>query len=381
MGLPGADLFPFLIQVAGTLLFCLVFLFLWRQSGAVYFGLWSAAWALEAGALACGRGYLAAHAPVWLVFYTFLEFSFVILLVAAARAGFSGSLRTWRGALQILSVFPLFATAAVAFGQRSGYTTLHALHALLLGAVYIYNFTSIRGTRLGTRLFRLTLLSLGGVFLGQAGLLIYLETSGAGLRRLEWLRYFMYYDFSLNTLLAFAAMAMWIESQRDRVSELAAELDRVRREQLVHLDLDRLTGLLNQSALSKRIEEPAPFEGVVTVCDMDAFKEINDRYGHLVGDEILRSIGHLLQTSIRPEDEAFRWGGDEFVVLFRNGNLEVAGTRMREIGDRLLGFRVRGHGVLPITFSWGAAEAHGRQLRDVLDEADHKMYKLKRGGR
>ena len=56
----------------------------------------------------------------------------------------------------------------------------------------------------------------------------------------------------------------------------------------------------------------------MTVCDMDNFKDVNDRYGHLVGDEILRNIGNLLQSSIRHEDEAFRWGGDEFVILFHN---------------------------------------------------------------
>ena len=61
---------------------------------------------------------------------------------------------------------------------------------------------------------------------------------------------------------------------------------------------------------------------------MDNFKDINDRYGHLAGDEILRNIGHLLQASIRHEDEAFRWGGDEFVILFHNQRPEVARKRM-----------------------------------------------------
>jgi len=111
---------------------------------------------------------------------------------------------------------------------------------------------------------------------------------------------------------------------------------------------------------------------------MDNFKDINDRYGHLVGDEILRNIGNLLKSSIRHEDEAFRWGGDEFVMLFRNQRTAVANKRMQEISARLREFRVRGHGVLPITFSWGTAEAAGRVLREALDEADQSMYALKR---
>jgi diguanylate cyclase len=172
---------------------------------------------------------------------------------------------------------------------------------------------------------------------------------------------------------------MWNESQIDRIRQLAGEVDYLRRESHQRLDLDHLTGLLNQAALSRRVDQPAPFDGVVAVCDMDNFKDVNDRYGHLVGDEILRNIGNLLRSSIRHEDEAFRWGGDEFVILFRNQRTEVANKRMQDISARLLEFRVRGYGVLPITFSWGTAEAGGRLLREALDEADQSMYALKRG--
>jgi diguanylate cyclase (GGDEF)-like protein len=111
---------------------------------------------------------------------------------------------------------------------------------------------------------------------------------------------------------------------------------------------------------------------------MDNFKRINDQYGHLVGDEILRNIGHLLRSSIRREDEAFRWGGDEFVILFRNQNLPVVKDRMTEISCRLSDFRVRGYGALPISFSWGTAGATGGPLRLVLDAGDHDMYWFKR---
>jgi diguanylate cyclase (GGDEF)-like protein len=135
---------------------------------------------------------------------------------------------------------------------------------------------------------------------------------------------------------------------------------------------------LNQAALARRVEDPGGFEGVVVVCDMDNFKDINDRYGHLVGDEILRNIGHLLQSSIRHEDEAFRWGGDEFVILFRNQRTPIAVRRMADIESRLRDFRVRGLGVLPIRFSWGTADTEGRALRDALDEADRNMYTAKR---
>jgi diguanylate cyclase (GGDEF)-like protein len=111
---------------------------------------------------------------------------------------------------------------------------------------------------------------------------------------------------------------------------------------------------------------------------MDNFKSINDHYGHLVGDEILRNVGHLVRSSVRQEDEAYRWGGDEFVILFRNQNLPVVRSRMLELRRRLNNFRVRGYGALPLSFSWGAAEAAGETMRQLLDAADHDMYSYKR---
>jgi len=255
----------------------------------------------------------------------------------------------------------------------------HTSSALVLAFVYFYNFLMLRGHRgVGSRFFRFSLLVLAAAFVEHAFVFLYLYKSGAGPVWARYLHNESYLDFVLHCVLAFSAMAMWSESQIDRIRELGSELDHVRREARHTLDLDRLTGLLNQAALARRVESPDEFAGVVAVCDMDNFKDINDRYGHLVGDEILRNIGNLLQSSIRHEDEAFRWGGDEFVILFQNQRAEIARKRMGEIELRLREFRVRGFGVLPITFSWGTAEAHGRALRDALDEADRSMYVLKR---
>ncbi|HUP05345.1 MAG TPA: GGDEF domain-containing protein [Bryobacteraceae bacterium] len=194
-----------------------------------------------------------------------------------------------------------------------------------------------------------------------------------------WLVIYAALEFTVLAA-AVAAMATWGARYAGRIRELGAEMDRVRLEAARSLETDSLTGLLNHAALVRRMESQVPFNGVVAVCDMDAFKDINDRHGHLVGDEILRNVGHLLVTSIRHDDEAFRWGGDEFVVLFHNQLSDVARRRMAEIEDRLRGFQVRGVGKLPISFSWGIAEAAGRGLRDALNEADRTMYGSKRKG-
>jgi diguanylate cyclase (GGDEF)-like protein len=375
---PAADPAGLYIQEVGALLFGMVFLFLYRQSRVVYFGLWAIAWVLRILAAVFGYELLQTGHPGWLAPYATFEFAFVIVLIAAARAGLGSSMGDWRTVLRLIAILPIFVALVWAFGRMAGIQAYHTSHAVLLAFVYIYNFVALPKSKgMGARAFRFSLLLLAVAFLEHATVFLILYGRGPG-----WMQYLQretFSDFALHCVLAFSAMAMWSEGQIDRIREVAAELDHLRREARQTRDLDRLTGLLNQAALEGRVEQPGEFPGVVAVCDMDNFKDVNDRHGHLVGDEILRRIGSLLQASIRHEDEAFRWGGDEFVILFRNQRTDVAEKRMAELEARLREFRVRGYGgVLPISFSWGTADAHGRPLREALDEADRNMYVFKR---
>jgi diguanylate cyclase (GGDEF)-like protein len=378
-GTPIPDITALYIQEIGALLFGMVFLFLYRQSRVVYFGLWAVAWGLRLLAAFFGFELLRTAHSGWLAPYATFEFAFAIVLIAAARAGFASGIKDWRTVLRLISILPVFVALVWAFGLYSRVEAYYASHALVLSFVYLYNFFTLRrGTGVGARVFRFSLVVLAAVFLEHAVLVWYLYRTGGVPAWANYLHHETYYDFALHCVLAFAAMAMWSESQIARIGELRAEMDHLRRESERGSDLDRLTGLLNQAALAQRVEDPANFDGVVVVCDMDNFKDVNDRYGHLAGDEILRNIGNLLHSSIRHEDEAFRWGGDEFVILFHNQRAEVARTRMSGIEARLQEFRVRGYGALPISFSWGTADAHGRSLRETLDEADRNMYEMKR---
>jgi diguanylate cyclase (GGDEF)-like protein len=369
---PGADATALLLQPAGALLFGMVFLFLWRQSRVVYFGLWSIAWLLRLVAA------IFVYAN-WMGPYAVFEFSFAILLVAAARAGFGSEIKDWRTVLRPMAIPAILAALVCALGFLSRPEAYGVSHAAVLCFAYFYNFATLRRNEgMGGRIFRFSLLALAAALLGHATSFLYLYHAG---NAPEWARYLhreTYYDFALHCVLAFSAMAMWSETQTGRIRELQSELDQLRRETRRNTDLDRLTGLRNQAALARRVEGGAEYPGVIAVCDMDNFKDINDRYGHLVGDEILRHIGNLLQASIRQEDEAYRWGGDEFVILFLNQFPEVAAKRMAELESRLQAFRVRGFGTLPISVSWGTADGRGRPLRDALDEADRSMYAVKR---
>jgi diguanylate cyclase (GGDEF)-like protein len=376
---PAADLTAFWIQEIGALLFGMVFLFLWRQSKVVYFGLWAVAWVLRIAATAFAYGLLSTSHAGWLAPYAVFEFAFVIVLISAARAGFGTVMRDWRTVLRLISILPIFVALVWAVGRYARLEAYHASHALALAVVYGYNFVALRRNQgWGARVFRFSLMLLAAAFLEHAGIFLYLYNRGDASAWARYLHHETYYDFALHCVMAFAAMAMWSESQIDRLRDLGNELDHLRREHAHQIDLDRLTGLLNQSALERRLESGEPFEGVAAVCDMDNFKDVNDSYGHLAGDEILRNIGHLLQSSIRHQDVAYRWGGDEFVILFQNQLPEVANRRMTDLEARLRDFRVRGFGALPISFSWGTADARSRTMREALEEADKRMYETKR---
>lgn len=169
--------------------------------------------------------------------------------------------------------------------------------------------------------------------------------------------------------------------QRIQLRALERELHGLRQEVTGRLDIDPLTGLLNQAAMGRWLDEDKTFAGLVVVCDLDDFKALNDRFGHLVGDEVLRGMGQIVRTSIREEDLAFRWGGDEFVICFR-AELDADSTklvedRMQNLQERLKRFQIRHHGPLIIGFSWGASASVGRPLRETLAEADRRMYEAK----
>src|SRR5208283_2255520 len=335
---PTVDLSAFFIQEIGALLFGIAFLFLWRQSRAIYFGLWAAAWGLRGVATIFGFQLLSHGGIVWLAPYATFDFAFAIVLIAAARAGFGSGLQGWRGILRLIPLLPVFVSLVYSVALYSRLEAYHSSHALLLGFIYLYNFLRLkRQGGLGYRLFRFSLVVLSAAFFEHAFVFLWMYNQGNAPDWARYLHHESYYDFALHCVMAFSAMAMWSETQMDRLRGLTIEVEELRRENNSRTDSDSLTGLLNQAALARRLER-----------------------------------------SIRHDDEAYRWGGDEFVILFLNQSTEGAAKRMAEIERRLRDFQVRGFGGLTISFSWGVAEGRGRPLREALDEADHAMYDSKR---
>jgi diguanylate cyclase (GGDEF)-like protein len=143
---------------------------------------------------------------------------------------------------------------------------------------------------------------------------------------------------------------------------------------------DPLTGLSNRRKVERHIETRMRSAQVFSVLslDLNGFKKLNDTYGHLAGDDLLKQFATELRILFRANDVVGRVGGDEFIVLV-DGDLSVASARLERIRRWANGsYAVRGNPDAPkvkVTAAVGAAQWNpGESMRDVLGRADAAMY-------
>ncbi len=138
---------------------------------------------------------------------------------------------------------------------------------------------------------------------------------------------------------------------------------------------DALTGLANRRHLDRRLEHLEVGDSVV-ICDLDHFKALNDRWGHVAGDRVLSDVGMLLRVGLRDGDYAARYGGEEFALVLPATSTAQAGA----VTDRL---RQRWATLQPgTTFSAGVATMTGDvEARAVVVAADAALYEAKAAGR
>ena len=170
-----------------------------------------------------------------------------------------------------------------------------------------------------------------------------------------------------------------IEGLKNPVNAIISQLEDERRHLRQLAYYDQLTGLYSRNffeeVLKKQlaITEREELFSEIIIIDIDNFKQINDRYGHLVGDEVLKFVAECINQSIRSSDIAARYGGDEFVIVL-SGKSEGAMNVLERIRSKLKQHRFD----FPVDISYGFARfSSTNEYRTAFEKADELLYKMK----
>jgi diguanylate cyclase (GGDEF)-like protein len=185
-----------------------------------------------------------------------------------------------------------------------------------------------------------------------------------------------------------AVLLLVLTSSRQRALALVLHKTSQLQHQALH---DALTGLPNRVLVidraeqmlsrAKRIHAPA----AALFIDLDDFQQINDRFGHSAGDELLQTIAARLQAVVRGGDTVGRLAGDEFVALVEPGSFEIApelvAERILEVLRQPITLQNANQAITTITASMGVATARGRSAETLMREAHVALYRAKQTGR
>ncbi|WP_370600429.1 biofilm regulation diguanylate cyclase SiaD [Pseudomonas nitroreducens] len=172
----------------------------------------------------------------------------------------------------------------------------------------------------------------------------------------------------------------------DRYQNMMRDLNIALREASTH---DPLTGIANRRLLMERLREESERAQrnretyVLAMLDVDRFKQVNDTWGHDIGDRVLVEIGRAMQAALRQYDLCGRWGGEEFLILLPETRLTDAAAIIERVRSDIRCLVVRvGTEALSVTASFGVAEHQpGESYSQTVSRADAALLDAKRSGR
>ena len=160
---------------------------------------------------------------------------------------------------------------------------------------------------------------------------------------------------------------------------------------LQHIALtDPLTGLPNRRAAEERLQKEkarTPRDGrgfALALVDLDHFKTVNDRYGHAVGDEVLKAVARRFEAGLREGDWVARWGGEEFLFVLHGSTVEEAASIMERLAGQARATPVQTSvGAISLSFSAGVAAfgTNDSEILPMLEDIDTALYRAKAEGR
>jgi diguanylate cyclase (GGDEF)-like protein len=198
---------------------------------------------------------------------------------------------------------------------------------------------------------------------------------------------FIFIGFVVS-LIGFAFMGVELSNLRSALStrhkELKSAFSRIEELSIT----DELTGLFNRRYLMRVLNKHralanrSDYNFVVCYLDLDHFKKVNDQFGHPYGDKVLVAFSRLVNTCLREVDIAARIGGEEFVLVLANTQLDAAHRVCQRISDKWFEKTSQNDPFLPLTLSTGIAEFKFTEtIEETLERADALLYEAKSSGR
>ena len=179
-----------------------------------------------------------------------------------------------------------------------------------------------------------------------------------------------------------------LDDSRREIEQLRQEVDKAREDALA----DGLTGLSNRKGFDKALAaclsaaEPEDEGPSLLITDIDFFKRVNDTYGHLFGDKVIRAVAQILKDNVKGKDTAARYGGEEFVILLPDTPVEGARHLAEKVRATVERCRIKrtdnNQAVANITVSLGVASyREGESANEFMARAESALYDSKNQGR
>ena len=198
-----------------------------------------------------------------------------------------------------------------------------------------------------------------------------------------------YFVFVATIMPTIALLSMQITRMRDRMKAQKKALE----DALIHIEKlaahDELTGLINRRYMMKVLDDHASRQKRIAIgfslamLDLDHFKNINDTWGHAVGDDVLHGFADAACKTLRECDVLSRWGGEEFLLLMPETNNGHPSTGLERLRTMLATLMLSPNAPdLRVTFSVGLTSyQQGESISDTIHRADKSLYEAKAGGR
>ena len=180
----------------------------------------------------------------------------------------------------------------------------------------------------------------------------------------------------IGIMVAVAIVIVQFERQAKQLSEMGEELT-------LAVNTDPLTEIRNRRYLIEYLENQLSQDEkhCAVLIDLDLFKSVNDTYGHVFGDDVLKHFAYAVKTNIGENDLIARFGGEEFMILFDTDNIETVMMVMKRIRKSYSEFSEKEKGK-EFTFSAGVAVyGSSNSITEIFTTADKQLYKAKAAGR